>query len=480
MVTALALSGTASADWKKSGSIQTLSQMELMDMPVNAREGASRETAAALILELSQQEDIHAAKPDKAPLGISLSTITAQEYAAQLLHVLGYSTDEVVQMPIMELAVENGLCTEKQAQAWSERFTDENMAEMTCRALSASYQGSKVTTLGDQLVCDGVLTQTAAENAGVSTLNGRLGFQLAEGEQISYHLKASVLEDGTYMLVNRSTGQKISRSGDELKLSGAKENQDQYFDLDFDADGTRIYGYETERSELSLIPERSEQALMSGLEELAYRDFAFCEESDGVYSIRLVKNGDVALAVEDGAIIAEPYEQGKKTQQWTLKKPAIPATESVSKLLEEAMRVHPDGQALGSGYHFAGASQCMAFAREIYSRLFGTVACWDYSGNPKTSADSGKFTKVGQISSFSESEVRSLMSKAQPGDVLQTNKPKQHSMIVVSTDETGFTVYDANWAGSNVVDVRHIDYGGMSNQNSANMSLLHANNYPTK
>ena len=112
--------------------------------------------------------------------------------------------------------------------------------------------------------------------------------------------------------------------------------------------------------------------------------------------------------------------------------------------------------------------------------LFGTVACWDYSGNPRTSADIGKFTKTGEITSFDESSVRELMSKAQPGDVLQTDKPKQHSMIVVSTDETGFTVYDANWAGSNVVDVRHIDYSGMTGQNSVRMSLLHSNDYPTK
>ena len=474
----LALGGTAQAAWTEGGSVQTLAQLKIMQAPANADQGASRETAASMIHLLSGQESTHVSGSKEA-LGIGLGTITVQEYAAQLLHVLGYSTDEVLNEPILKQAVENGLCTAKQAKKWDKAFTDADMAEMTCRALSAKYEESNVITLGDQLVCDGILEQGAAENAGVSTLNGRLGYQLSEQVQIPYHLKASVLEDGAYMLVNCESGKKMSRSKEEVSASSARENENQYFSIDFDADGTRISALDAENSELSLVPERSDSALMTRRDELAYRDFSFCSEEDG-YSIRLTKNCDVVLALRDGEIVAEKYAEGDEAQLWTLAKPSVPDTDDVGELLEGAMKIYPDGTALGSGYTFAGAYQCMGFAREIYSMLFGTVACWDYSGNPRTSADIGKFTKTGEITSFDASSVRELMSKAQPGDVLQTDKPKQHSMIVVSTDETGFTVYDANWAGSNVVDVRHIDYSGMTGQNSVRMSLLHSNDYPTK
>lgn len=474
----MALSGSAHAVWSEDGSVQTLAQLDMMTTPVNAEESASREVAASMIYMLSGQAQTPI-NSNVNMLGFGLGSITVQEYAAQLLHVMGYTTEEVIETPILEQAVKNGLCTEKQAAQWDKRFTDQDMAEMTCRALAAPYKDSSVITLGDQLVCEGILDQGAAENAGVSTLNGRLGYQLTELVQIPYHLKAAVLEDGAYMLVNAESGEKMSRSQGDIVASSARENENQYFSIDFDADGTRISGLEQDNEILSLAPELSDNALMTSGSVLAYRDFAFCEEEDG-YSIRLLNNSEVVLALRDGEIAAEIYEEGDAAQLWTVEKPSIPDTDSVTERLEQVMQIYPDGTALGGGYSFCGAYQCMGFAREVYSKLFGTVACWDYSGNPKTSADSGKFTKVGQITSFGEAEVRELMSKAQPGDILQTEKPKQHSMVVVSTDENGFTVYDANWAGSNIVDIRYIPYSGMTGQNSANMTLLHSNDYPTK
>ena len=66
----------------------------------------------------------------------------------------------------------------------------------------------------------------------------------------------------------------------------------------------------------------------------------------------------------------------------------------------------------------------------------------------------------------------------QPGDVLQLEGPKAHSMIYLSRDEDGFTVYDANWSGPNQVDIRYVSYGSYASRNSNSLCLLHANNYP--
>ena len=119
----LALGGTAQAAWTEDGSVQTLAQLKIMEAPANADQGASRETAASMIHLLSGQESTHVSGSKEA-LGIGLGTITVQEYAAQLLHVLGYSTDEVLNEPILKQAVENGLCTAKQAKKWDKTFTD--------------------------------------------------------------------------------------------------------------------------------------------------------------------------------------------------------------------------------------------------------------------------------------------------------------------------------------------------------------------
>lgn len=153
-------------------------------------------------------------------------------------------------------------------------------------------------------------------------------------------------------------------------------------------------------------------------------------------------------------------------------------TAEVNRRLNQVMKTYPDGKSLGSGYSFAGASQCMGFAREVYYRVFDEVARWDYAGNPKSSEDKGKFTKVASTASLSASKVRAVVNQAKPGDVLQLEGPKAHSMIYLSRDEDGFKVYDANWSGPNQVDVRYVSYGSYASRNSDSLSLLHANNYP--
>ena len=53
-----------------------------------------------------------------------------------------------------------------------------------------------------------------------------------------------------------------------------------------------------------------------------------------------------------------------------------------------------------------------------------------------------------------------------------------HTMVFVSSDSNGFTVYDANWTGPNEVSVRYVKYGAWASCNSNGICVLHAVNYP--
>lgn len=154
-------------------------------------------------------------------------------------------------------------------------------------------------------------------------------------------------------------------------------------------------------------------------------------------------------------------------------------TAAASQKLNSVMRVYPNGTSLGSGYSFAGASQCMGFGREVFYRMYDQTARWNYDGSPKSSSDSAKYDIVAQSSSYSAASMKSLISKAKPGDILQMNSPKMHTMVFVSSDANGFTVYDANWVGANKVSIRYVSYGAWTARNSNGITVLHASAYPT-
>ena len=60
------------------------------------------------------------------------------------------------------------------------------------------------------------------------------------------------------------------------------------------------------------------------------------------------------------------------------------------------------------------------------------------------------------------------------------DSPKIHTMIFISRDKTGFTVYDANWVGFNRVSVRHVRYSDWRYRRSSAIRVLHAANYPAE
>lgn len=126
--------------------------------------------------------------------------------------------------------------------------------------------------------------------------------------------------------------------------------------------------------------------------------------------------------------------------------------------------------------NFDGAIQCFGFGRMIIYKLFGksngSYRNWYYNGNSRVGMKTIK-----SISSFSASEVKSLLSSARPGDVLQFDSSRQHTMIVYSVESDGVYIYDCNTSGSCNIRFSKLSFGNWSGRNSSKLTLLRADNY---
>lgn len=125
-----------------------------------------------------------------------------------------------------------------------------------------------------------------------------------------------------------------------------------------------------------------------------------------------------------------------------------------------------------------GGSECYGFAKLVIYNLFGKYnssryRSWTYAG-----VSTSGMNVVGSITSYSASNVKNLLSKAKPGDALQFDSSKQHSMIVYSVNENSVTIYDCNWDGNCGIRLANCSYGSWSGRNSAKLTLLRSDNYP--
>ncbi|MEE1314940.1 MAG: SH3 domain-containing protein, partial [Faecalimonas sp.] len=128
---------------------------------------------------------------------------------------------------------------------------------------------------------------------------------------------------------------------------------------------------------------------------------------------------------------------------------------------------------------FDGGTQCYGFAKLVIYNVFGksnasgyTYRTWTYAG-----ASTSGMNVIGSITSYSESSVKNLLSKARPGDVLQFNTSKQHSMIVYSVNSNSVTIYDCNWDNNCGIRLKECSFGTWSGRNSSKLTLLRSDNY---
>lgn len=150
------------------------------------------------------------------------------------------------------------------------------------------------------------------------------------------------------------------------------------------------------------------------------------------------------------------------------------AAGGVKAKLDAFMKSYPSGgRWTGS---FDGGIQCYGFGKMAMYNVFGKVSSgyrhWKYDGTPTRGMQ-----QIGSITSFSSSNVKSLLSKAKCGDILQFNTPKQHTMIVYSVESDGVRIYDCNWDNNCGISLRKSSFGAWSGRNSTKLTLLRADNY---
>lgn len=124
--------------------------------------------------------------------------------------------------------------------------------------------------------------------------------------------------------------------------------------------------------------------------------------------------------------------------------------------------------------------QCKGFANMIFRNLFG-VYIGPYPNSENYRLENANAVEVGVLSpsSMTQNTAVELLKKGAPGDYIQVRRRASggpHSMIFVSKDSGGITVFDCNSDGRNGVRSYYITWNSFYSKNCA-VSLYHAKNY---
>ncbi len=409
----------------------------------------------------------------------SYDTVTPEQYMTFILRALDYVCGEDFTWDrSLDKAVEIGLCTQAQADSWkNDSFRRQEIMEISYLALNTKLKESD-STLTDKLIAKGTITP---EQAREEQLTFGAVYQAKQEQNNASPITCTNLPDGSYELHSADNNRVMTASANKqaaLTLAADKNGSDQQFTFVKNSDGSfRIASTANKNLVVDTNPTSGANALLWTQNGTICQNFVAVGEASGAYSMRLANNPSMALTASDSRVVLSAYT-GSAAQQWKLSDNSED-TAAASAKLASIMTVHPNGKNLGSGYSFAGASQCMGFSREVFYRMYDQQARWNYDGSPKSASDGKMYSITASSTSYSASSIKGVINKAKPGDVLQMNTPKMHTMIFVSKDADGFTVYDANWTASNTVSVRYVKYGAWASRNSSGITLLHATNYPT-
>ncbi len=410
----------------------------------------------------------------------SYDTVTPEQYMTFTLKALDYKCGEDFTWDhSLDKAVEIGLCTRAQANDWKNgTFRRQEIMEISYMALNAKVKNSD-STLTDKLIAKGKITP---EQAQQEKLNFGTAYQEQQEQNTASPITCTNLPDGSYELHSADNNRVMTASANKqtaLSLAADKNGNDQKFTFVKNSDGSfRIVSTANKNLVVDTNPTSGANALLWTQNDTICQNFVAVSEASGAYSLRLANNPNMTLTASGSRVVLQAYT-GSTSQQWKLSD-NLEDTAAASAKLASIMTVYPNGKNLGSSYSFAGASQCMGFGREVFYRMYDQQARWNYDGSPKSASDGKMYSIKASSTSYSASSIKGVISKAKPGDVLQMNTPKMHTMIFVSSDADGFTVYDANWTASNTVSVRYVKYGAWASRNSSGITLLHATNYPTK
>ncbi len=168
------------------------------------------------------------------------------------------------------------------------------------------------------------------------------------------------------------------------------------------------------------------------------------------------------------------------------------ATDTITAKLDTLLDQYPSGKYWNGGNiesvtstpcsshsscnNFQGNIQCNGFAKMIIYKIFGkssgSYRTWNYACSSLTG-----MKLIGSTTDFSSSSVKSLLSNARPGDILQFASSKQHTMIVYSVGSSNVKIYHCNWDNECGIELKNFSFGAWSGRNSTKLSLIRATNY---
>ena len=194
---------------------------------------------------------------------------------------------------------------------------------------------------------------------------------------------------------------------------------------------------------------------------------------------KLVINDDsVTIKDDDGNVIDESYD----------------STESIKAHFAAIQNQYKPNVGQTWIEDWGGATQCFGFARMVFYNLFGVNMPNSYCGDAMYQYRSSENVElIGQVtgSNVTTSALKGILTQGKLGDVIQACGAKygQHTMIFVSADDSGVTVYDCNahLSSSEPDCVIHqwtlsydtlVSYYGTASSISGNgLSLYRATNY---
>lgn len=139
-----------------------------------------------------------------------------------------------------------------------------------------------------------------------------------------------------------------------------------------------------------------------------------------------------------------------------------------------------------TGTRYTGAyytEQCKGFAKKVHQVLFGynIGSTCSKPNNYKINISSSNTKLVGSLTNLSgksNSSVSNLFASARPGDFIQVRRSHggSHSMIFMSSNSNGVTVYECNVDGRNGIKKATYSWSNFKSKNTA-VSVYTAKNY---
>ena len=200
----------------------------------------------------------------------------------------------------------------------------------------------------------------------------------------------------------------------------------------------------------------------------------------------------------DGAQIVGYHYDGSQAMRWKLtpvsstssSAPSTSSPSSAESQILNRLNAMANGSYGGGTYktgtRYTGAyytEQCKGFAKKVHMVLFGynIGSTKSKPNNYQISINTSNTRLVGSLTSLSSqsnSAVQNLFASARPGDFIQLRRSHggSHSMIYLSSNANGVTVYECNVDGRNGIQTKTYSWSSFRSSNAA-VSVYTAKTY---